>query len=294
MNRLLKILGGVFVVFVLLVVALELSMDSIVLKGFHAAAPSALGVSATLEDAQVSLVRGKASLRGLHVGNPSGFKTSSLLDLGSIAVRIDTSSLLTDTIVIQSIVVDGLVVTYEKGLFNSNLGTLLESLSSGEDKPAGETPEGGKPSRKVVIEKLVITGGRMNFSVTGALGAALPIPLPPITLTDLGKEKEGVTVAEAIRRILTAIAGATGTALAGSAHLIGQGLGAVGEGAVAAVGGATEAGKAVVGGTVDAGKAVVGGAVDAGKAIGGGAVDAGKAIVGGVGEALNAVNPFKK
>ena len=48
MNRLLKILGGVFVVFVLLVVALELSMDSIVLKGFHAAAPSVLGVPATL------------------------------------------------------------------------------------------------------------------------------------------------------------------------------------------------------------------------------------------------------
>ena len=239
-------------------------------------------------------MRGKASLRGLHIGNPSGFKTSGLLDLGSIAVRIDTASLLTDTIVIQSIVVDGLVVTYEKGLFNSNLGTLLESLSSGEDKPAGGTPEGEKPARKVVMEKLVITGGRMNFSVTGALGAAIPIPLPPITLTDLGKEKEGVTVAEAIRRILTAIAGATGTALAGSAHLIGQGLGAVGEGAVAAVGGATEAGKAVVGGTVDAGKAVVGGAVDAGKAIGGGAIDAGKAIVGGVGEALNAVNPFKK
>lgn len=294
MKKTIKILGGIMLVLILLLVALEFSIDPIVLKAFNSAAPGALGVAATLDDARISLVRGQASLRGLQIGNPEGFKTDRLLDLGSVAVRIDNASLLSDTIVIRSIAIDGLVVTYEKGLLNSNLGALIESLSSGEEKPAAEKSEDEKSAKKVIIEKLTITGARMNFSVTGAMGAAIPIPLPPITLTDLGKEKEGVTVVEAIRRILTAIAGAAGTALAGSAHLIGQGIGAVGEGVWAVGEGAVGAGTAIAEGTVDAGKAVVGGAVDAGKAIGGGAIDAGKAIGEGVGEALNAVNPFKK
>jgi hypothetical protein len=291
MKKLIKVLIGILVVLVVLFGVLEFSLDGIILKGFNAAAPSALGVPATLADAKFSLVGGRAALKGLHIGNPAGFKTDGLFDLGSVSVHLDNSSLLSDTIVIKEIAIDGLVVTYEKGLLNSNLGALLDSLSSpeepGTEKPKDEKSASKKPGKKVVIEKLTIAGSKMNFSVTGAAaltgGGAIPIPLPPIILTGLGKEKEGVTVVEAVQRVLTAIAGATGTAIAGSAKLLGQGVGAVGDGAWAAGEGAVDAGKAVVGGTVDAGKAIVGGAADAGKA-----------VVGGASDALKAINPFKK
>lgn len=298
MKLFVKIVAGIVGILALALVALEFSLNSIVLKAFNSAAPGAIGVPATLQAADVSLVRGKAALAGLHIGNPEGYKTDGILDLASVSVQLDNASLLTDTILIKEIALSGLVVTYEKGLLNSNLGALIELLSAGEEKPEAEKSEGEKPSKKVIIEKLTITDSRMNFSVTGAAaltgGGSIPLPLPPITLTNLGKEKEGVTVVEAIRHILTAIAGAAGTTIAGSAHLIGQGIGAVGEGVWAVGEGAVGAGTALAEGTVDAGKAVVGGAVDAGKAIGGGAIDAGKAIGEGVGDALNAVNPFKK
>jgi hypothetical protein len=276
MKKLLKILVVLLAVLAAVFVGLELSLNSIVRKGVNAAAPAALGVPVTLQGADISLLRGKAALSGLHVGNPEGFKTDGLFDLASISIRLDNASLLTDTLVIREIAIEGLVVTYEKGLFNSNLGALLDSLS-GEDEPetapeATEQPAAEKPGKKVIIEKLTITGSRMNFSITGAAaltgGGALPLPLPPITLTDLGKEKEGLTLVEAVQRVLTAIAGAAGTAIAGSAQLIGNTFGAVGEGALA-----------VGEGAVDAGAAVIGGAADAGKA---------------VGDALKNVNPFKK
>lgn len=291
MKLFVKIIVGIVVVLAVALVALALSLDSIVLKGFNSAAPAALGVPATLQGADISLVRGQAALIGLHLGNPEGYKTDGLLDLASISVQLDNASLLTDTILIKEIAISGLVVTYEKGLLNSNLGALIELLSAEEDsetgKPEAEESADKKPGKKVIIEKLTITDSRMNFSVTGAAaltgGGSIPIPLPPITLKDLGKEKDGVTIVEAVRNILTAIAGATGTAIAGSAKLLGQGVGAVGDGVWAVGEGAVGAGKAVAGGTVDAGKAVVGGAVDAGKAIG-----------QGVGNALDAVNPFKK
>jgi len=297
MKKAVKILIGILVVIAIVLVAAELSLDKVILKGFNTAAPAALGVPVTLADASLSLVKGEAALEGLHIGNPEGFKTDGLFDLASVSVKLDNASLLTDTIIIREIAIDGMVLTYEKGLMNSNLGALIDQLSAGKDEDADEEKEEAeeekadaqdeKPGKKVIIEKLTITGSKMNVSITGAAaltgGGAIPIPLPPITLTDLGKEKEGVTVVEAVQDVLKAILGAAGSAITGAGHLLGDGAKALGDGAWA-----------VGEGTVDAGKAVVGGAADAGKAVVGGAADAGKAVVGGVGDALKSVNPFKK
>ena len=276
MKKTIRVVVGILVVLAVLFGVLNLSLGKIVLKGVNATAPAALGVPVTLHDADIALLRGKIALSGLHVGNPDGYKTDGLLDLGSLSVVVDNSTLLSDVVVIKEITIDGLVVTYEKGLLNSNLGALVDLLSAGEgQKPEenGETQEEKagkeKPGKKVVIEKLTISGSKMNFSITGAAaltrGGAIPIPLPPITLTDLGKEKEGVTPVEAVQNILKAILGAAGTAISGAGNLVGDGVGAVGEGAV-------DAGKAVVDGTMEAGQAIVDGASDA----------------------LKAINPFKK
>lgn len=311
MKTAIKILVGILVVVAILLVAAELGMDKVLLKGFNTTAPKMLGVPATLENASLSILRGTAGLEGLHIGNPDGFKTDGIFDLASVAIELDNTSLLTDTIVIKSIAIDGLVLTYERGLLNSNLGALIDQLSSDKDKQDGDAPEkekpaekekpdasADKPGKKVVIEKLTITGSKMNVSLTGAAaltgGGVIPIPLPPITLTDLGKEKDGITVVEAIQNVLKAILGTAGSAISGAGDLLGSGAKALGDGAWAVGEGAVGAGQAVVGGTVDAGKAVVGGTVDAGKAVVGGAANAGKAVVGGVGDALKSVNPFKK
>ncbi len=242
MKKLIKIIAGIFAVLAVLSVALEFSLDAIVPKAFNAAAPGVLGVPASLDAADLSLVRGHAALRGLHVGNPEGYKTDGLLDLGSVSVTLDNSTLLSDTIIIKEIAVADLVLTYERGLLNSNLGALIDRLSAGEDRAEETAAEEKKAGKKVIIEKVVVSGIRMNVSVTGAAaltgGGAIPIPLPTITLTDLGKEKDGVTFVEAVGNILKAIAGAAGSAIAGAGNLLGQGVGAVGDGAWAVGAGA--------------------------------------------------------
>lgn len=302
MKKTLKILLGIILVLAILLVVAEFTLDKVILTAFNKAAPAALGVDATLKNASLSLFRGKASLEGLHIGNPEGYKTDGLFDLGSIAIKLDVRSLLSKTIVIREITIQDMALTYEKGLLNSNLGALIDQLAGDDDEPKEEKEpkadkKDKKDGKKVVIEKLAISGSKMNVSITGAAaltgGGAIPIPLPPITLTDLGKEKEGVTVIEAVQNVLKAILGAAGSAITGAGGLVADGAKAIGEGALAVGEGALDAGKAVVGGAADAGKAVVGGAADAGKAVVGGAADAGKAVVGGVGGALKSVNPFK-
>ncbi|MGD9611374.1 MAG: hypothetical protein AB7V22_00555 [Kiritimatiellia bacterium] len=268
MKKSLKIAVGILVVLVLVLGAFLLALGPIAKKTVNAAGPAALGVPVTLQAVDVSLLRGKITLQGLHVGNPEGYRTDSLLDLDSISVKLDRSTLFSDLIVVRSIAISGLVVTYEKGLLNSNLGALIDQLAAGaERKTPAEQAEAEKSARKVVIEELVIADSRMNLSVTGAAaltgGGFLPIPLPKITLADLGQEKGGVTLVEAILYVLKTIAGTAGNAIAGTSNLLGAGAGALGDGAWAVGAGTVDAGKAVVGGTVDAGKAVVDGAGDA-------------------------------
>jgi len=275
MKKLLKILGGILVVIGILFIALLIWLDGVIVNGFNSAAPAALGVPASLGDARILPVRGKLTLNDLEIGNPEGFKTDGLLHLGTLFIRYDTASILTDTIIINKITIDDMTVTYEKGLLNSNLGALLDLLSGEEkdekiDAKEDEPEKDGekKAKKKVIIEKLMITGSHMNVSITGMMGAAIPIPLPPITLTDLGKESDGITVIQAIEKVLKAIAGSAGTALAGSGKLIGQGIGAAGDGAAAVGGAASDAGKAVGEAAVDASKAFGGAMEDAGKAVG--------------------------
>ena len=148
-------------------------------------------------------------------------RTGLCFSLDLFRLRVLVSRLVRpDWLRTDGFLVDGLVVTYEKGLRDSNLGALIESLTPAEapdqDKEeAKKEKSADKSEKKVVIEKLSITDSKMNVSMTGLSavtgGGSVPLPLPPITLTDLGKEKEGVTVVEAIQRILTEIAGAAGT-----------------------------------------------------------------------------------
>jgi uncharacterized protein involved in outer membrane biogenesis len=63
------------------------------------------GVPVTLEQATFRPWSGKIGLKNLHVGNPKGFNTPGVFDLGQVDVELDVRSLLRDTIVIRRIAV---------------------------------------------------------------------------------------------------------------------------------------------------------------------------------------------
>ncbi|MGZ0247110.1 MAG: hypothetical protein ACKVH1_14335, partial [Alphaproteobacteria bacterium] len=76
---------------------------------------------------------GEGTLSGLIVGNPSGYKTESAFNLGSISMKLDTSSLTSDTIIIKSIVIDKPEITYEFGDGGSNVDVIGKNV----EKAAG-------------------------------------------------------------------------------------------------------------------------------------------------------------
>ena len=243
-RRPLKIVVGVLVVLVVVVLALEFAIDSMIRSSFRLAVPAFLGVKeASVETLDFSFFKKHTLLlENLHIGNPEGYKTDGLFDLAKVDVKIKLSSLFSQAIEIEHVWIDGVEVTYEKGLTSSNLADLLARFDSGDEseKPAEESPKKAKSSSKaVVIRDLNIEGTRLHPTITLAQGIAPSIPLPPIHLTDIGapsKEGDpaGITVAGALRLVLQALLSSVGGTAGATVDLAVDGVKAVGSGIAAA------------------------------------------------------------
>ncbi|MDD4871444.1 MAG: hypothetical protein PHR77_12875 [Kiritimatiellae bacterium] len=280
----LKWIGVVLVVLLIaLVFVAKFYLGSVVKVTVEKAGPAIVGVPIKLEQANIQLVKGLFSLKGFVLGNPEGFKTENAISVGEITIDIDMKSLLSDTIVIKRFYVKDPKITYEMGIGKSNIGKILEQVSGNEStkKPQAEEKskkdKGDDKGKKVIIDDFLIEGAMVRLSAKVAMGAAAPIPLPPIHLTGIGREKDsqGASPVEVIKRVLGAIADSATKIVTGSLNLVGDGVEAVGKGAMDAAGKTVDtAGKAV--------DAVSKGAVDAaGKTVDAVGKGAGK-VVGGV------------
>jgi len=247
MKKWLKITSVVLVVIIAIVLlGLGLAGGAIIKGSVNSFGPMVLGVPVTLQKAVFMPFRGKVQLTKLHIGNPEGFKTPGLFELGDVDIEIDVRSLISDTIVIHKIIVDSPEITYERGLLDSNFGKLLANLQSESNKP-----QKTKGSKKVIIEKLVVRNPKLKMSVTAVGGHAVPIALGQVELMDIGKESGGVTVVDALKIFLSVITSNIQNAISGAGDTVGSGAKAMGHGAATA-------GEAVVGGAASAIKGVGG------------------------------------
>ncbi len=272
MRRVLKWVGGGLAALVVLVVlAVVFLLGPMIKTGVTQAGPRLLGVPVGLQRAQVSVLKGQLRLEGLAIGNPKGFDTSNLVTVSRIAVDWAPASVLTRRIHVRDVTVEAPQITYEQTLGGNNISALLKALQGPAPAEAAPEPEskeqappaGASSGPKVVIDSVRVSGGQVRLSLPGMGSAALPIPLPPVHLTDIGKEKDGASIAEVLTEVFQAILKSVTQAASGAGQLLGQGLGAAGRGLGQAAGGAGDAAGKAVEGVGDAAGKVVGGAGDA-------------------------------
>ncbi len=245
----LKVLGVVVLVLVVAVLVTLFFLDSILKGSIEKIGSTVTKSNITIDKIDLSLLKGELLLENFKVGNPEGYKTDEAFSLAKVFVSLKPSSVLSDTIHITEVQIMEPSLTFEAGLGNTNLGTILENVnrfvpSADPNKPK-EKPEGDKAGKKVQIDQVTVNGGKVRLSAKILGGAALPIPLPSVELKDIGKEKENqVGMVEAAAMILK--------------EMLTGAIGAVGSGATAVLEGGKEAGKAAA----EAGKA----AAETGKA----------------------------
>ncbi len=230
--RLLVLIGVIGIVAVVLV---GLSLNALVKGGIETMAPKILGVPVTLEDVDIALLSGKnmrAGLTQLVINNPEGYETASAVSLPDIRVHVDRNSLLTDTVIVEEVLIVAPAMTFEWSLQGSNLGTIQENVKrntrSGSDDnsrvKSGKHEEGEEPQKTIHIKKVMVKDAIINVSFIGGQSEVTQLPLPDLEFRDIGNPSGGTTFSQASAVIFDEIYGASIKAVIKSGILLPQGV----------------------------------------------------------------------
>jgi uncharacterized protein involved in outer membrane biogenesis len=242
MKKLLLIGGALVAVVVVAVVVLSFFLGGIVTAGVNNFGPKITQTKLTLGGASISPLTGSGTLSNLVVGNPQGWSENNLCSLGKIHLAVAPFSVLGDRILIHEIVIDAPEFNYETKLIASNVNDLLKNIEQAtgggkKDPAAAPTTKEGKPIR-IEVKSFRLTNGKVRLGVGGA-GATLP--MPPITLTDIGTKEGGVTPDQLAFAVMKSVTSSIVTATASALGDIGK------TGGASAAEGVKKAGEALKG-----------------------------------------------
>ena len=143
---------------------------------------------------------GKGAISDLVIGNPPGFKTAHAMKVGRIELEVDAASMPKDVIVIRRIAIQAPDVIYEKGDAMTNFDAIQKNIAAylGPKKQ-------GKGGTRLIIEELTLCNARAQASAGFMGGKTVSIPLPDISLKNVGKAKGGISPGELGQEIANAL-----------------------------------------------------------------------------------------
>jgi uncharacterized protein involved in outer membrane biogenesis len=220
------IIVGLLVLVAVIAIVLGFFLNPIVKKSVETIGTKITKTSITLDAVHLSLLTGSAKVKGLVVGNPEGCKTPQAISVGTINVGVNLISILSDKIVVRSVVIESPEITFEGGLSGNNLSKILDNVNSTAQKggPVSTNAAGqAKPAKKIEVDDFLITGAKVHVLLTGLGGKETTLDLPEIHLTNLGKDTDGLTATDLTRRVLDEIVSVTVKAITSSTANLGKG-----------------------------------------------------------------------
>lgn len=202
-----------------LVVILTLSLGSIIKKGVETVGPQITRTEMKLDGASVSLLSGSGALKGFVLGNPEGYKTAAAIKFGEASVGVRPGSVLSDKIHVTHVRIVAPEITFEGTLgTKNNLSKILENVEAATGGSPSETKPADKPkskpadsgaSQKLQVDDFLISGAKVNVSMTVLGGKALTVTIPDIHFSALGTGPEGITAGELTKKVLSEITAET-------------------------------------------------------------------------------------
>jgi len=195
----------IVIVVALLLLGFELFGEHIIKGGIETAGKKALGVGVAIDDLDLSLYKGRVSLKGLAVDNPAGYEQKYLLQMGKGQVQTHLKSLMSDKVEIESILLDDIKLAIEQKGLDNNLKVVLDSLPKAEGEPTSE-------GKKLVVKDLKITNTTVKVKllpvqVMPGQADTVTLKLDPIEMKDLGSDDK-LTTAKLAGKVMVAIADA--------------------------------------------------------------------------------------
>ena len=196
MGKYIKI-GGITVAVLILITVVLISflLDKTIKMSVETIGPEITQTPIKLESVKVSLFSGSCELKGLVIGNPEGFYTSEAISMGHVRLDLSISSLFSDTIIIEEVLVDGAEITYESSIKGSNIKTIMKNIESGADmktvevrdhSTTDEAPESA--GTNMMINNLVFKNGKIHISSKMLKGGDENDTASVIESNDIGTE----------------------------------------------------------------------------------------------------------
>ena len=227
---LLKVVIALVALVIIAILALPLWFGPVAKTAANSVVPGIVKTDFHMGHISLNPYSGRFELGDTQLANPQGYSEKYAVTLGDIAFDCEPLSLATDVIHIEEIKVKDVFasVVTKDGVMNFtqiqyNVAGGKEKYEAAQakeeaEKPAEKKEEAEKPAKKIIIDKLEISGLKLQLGI-------LPISLPSVTLTDIGRKSGGATFEEAWQQIVDGVLGAAG-ALGDQAKAL---LGSVGD-----------------------------------------------------------------
>jgi hypothetical protein len=219
---LLSLVIGLLALVLIAYIASYFFLGSLVKTGVNTVGPRVTQTHVELADASLSPT-GSGTLTGLAVANPTGWTDAHALYLGQVDFDVVPTSVLGDTIVINSLVIQQPELTYETRVVSSNIADLLKNIEASFAPSAPKPQQQDGPPKKFIVKHFKLTDGKVTLGVGPA---ALPLPLPALELHDLGVQEGGLTAGQLSVAVLRQVLGNVVNATTGAALKSGGTLGA--------------------------------------------------------------------
>ena len=227
--KIVKIILKTVVVLAALVVvallALPLWFGPVAKTAANAVVPGVVKTDFHLGHLSLNPYTARFELGDMQLANPTGYSEKFAVTVGDINFDAETLSLMTDVIHIEEIKVKDVFVSYVNGGENkvNNFQQIQYNVAGGKDKyeaaqaekkaaEAEQKPverkaeaKSDKSAKKVIIDRIEISGVMVQLGF-------MPLPVPSLTLTDIGRKSGGATVAEAWQQIYEAVLKSAGVA----------------------------------------------------------------------------------
>ena len=290
-------LGALLGLGVVLLLSLPLWIGPAVKTVAQAVVPSYTGCDFRLASFSLNPFTGRLQLVEAHLSNPRGFSQPEAFSVATVRVDVAVGSLLTSTIHVREIAIEGPFVGYFSANGTNNFAAILAHVEAktgpSEKKPKEAVAKEGA-GKKVVIDRFRLAGTRVNLGM-------LPLAIPTIELTDIGKDTGGATFKEVcdavwanLEKFVTGVGNMASELLKGTGNAASNLVKGAGDAASGLVKGAEGTAKDLVKGAGDTATGLVKGVADG---VGTASGKTGEAIGKGVksaAEGLRKINPFGK
>lgn len=227
-----KILFWIGAGLIIALLACSFTLDLIVARAIESIGAQLTGTHVEVGSIDVSLYAGRAEIEDLLVANPAGYKTPNALEIRRIRVLLPFSMLLERDIEVDRVLIEGPWLFYEMQGGRTNVRVLLDNLQ--QSSRSAPDSDRSKQSRRVVLRHLLIRDGKAVAFFNGPDQKGTEFAIPAIRLNDLGEERGGLYIDQAVTRILVEViragTGIVTNPLGRAGKVIGETLKGVGEG----------------------------------------------------------------